>query len=482
MDDDSTNSSVDAPKSWPAVIELESQELALLILYSVVFIVGVTGNVLIIVAACQNARHLPVRNNLLINLCVSDLLVTALSGPISVAVSVHSTPHFAWSCKLLFYAQALPVAASTFSLMMLSLDRYAAVKHPRIFSRLCQRHLAAVMIGVAWLGAGLASTPFACVRTITEEGCTEVWGGLRLVFVLCHTVVVFVVPGVTVAVCHAMVGTRLYRTASSLAAAPVVAAAAACELQLRTLKPRTLLIIAKEQPSKMMPAKTDDNSSEEGALKDMQIAADLASLKEQDAEIERRKRRNSKVTQTLAAQSVRTIRSDRSIVRAHRKMRPARNFSRPIRPPLVKTYSAQSFRSRRRLATMLMALVAVFAACWVPYLTCTIILELLPLHSTAHSLALALLPFFLLLGHAHSAINPVVYWLLNRNFLQKVQRALSFRSCVPLPVRLAQFRIPAMNRNSSTNEAALGAFHPRYTTPRTTPAQRNTRNMHEYVC
>lgn len=120
---------------------------------------------------------------------------------------------------------------------------------------------------------------------------------------------------------------------------------------------------------------------------------------------------------------------------------------------------------------MLMSLVVVFAVCWIPYLACSICIELLPEDTGSRVIAINLFPFALLLGHAHSAFNPVVYWLLNRNFLQKVQRALSFRSCVPHTVKLAQFRMPAaaaamQNRPSSTNEAALGAFHPRYTTPR----------------
>lgn len=474
--------------SWPAPSELESGELALLILYSIVFVVGVTGNILIILAACQNARHLPVRNNLLINLCISDLLVTAISGPISAAMSIQKgSIGLNWLCKTMFYIQSLPVAASTFSLMMLSLDRYAAVKHPRIFSRLCQEHLAAGMIGVVWIGAALVSAPILYVRTIISAEyvgiCEEIWGSgaLRLTYLLCHAFIVFVVPGVTVAVCHASVGSRLYRTASSLASAPIVTAAAACELQLRQLQrpARQMVLIAKEQPSRLIPCpiKTQDeeNSSDEGGLKELQIAADLASLREQDAEIERRKRRNSKIQANLQATHLRAIRSDRTIVRANRRLRPARNLSRPVRPPLVKTYSAQSFRSRRRLATMLMALVAVFAACWIPFLTCSITNELLPDNTSAKEISLLLLPFFLLLGHAHSAINPVVYWLLNRNFLQKVQRALSLRSCVPLPVKLAQFRIPAMNRNSSTNEGALGAFHPKYNTPRANTGHRQVR-------
>jgi hypothetical protein len=122
---------------WPrADDQMPTPEAALLVLYSIVFAVGVSGNLLIIVAACQNSRHLPVRNNLLINLCVSDLLVTSLSGPVSALIALNTNYHeslvasaasitasLQWVCRSVFYIQSMPVAASTFSLMMLSLDR-----------------------------------------------------------------------------------------------------------------------------------------------------------------------------------------------------------------------------------------------------------------------------------------------------------------------------------------------------------------------
>lgn len=122
---------------WPRADEqMPTPEAALLIFYSIVFVVGVSGNLLIIVAACQNSRNLPVRNKLLINLCVSDLLVTSLSGPVSALIALNTNYHeslvasaaaitasLQWVCRSVFYIQSMPVAASTFSLMMLSLDR-----------------------------------------------------------------------------------------------------------------------------------------------------------------------------------------------------------------------------------------------------------------------------------------------------------------------------------------------------------------------
>jgi hypothetical protein len=88
----------------------------------------------------------------------------------------------------------------------------------------------------------------------------------------------------------------------------------------------------------------------------------------------------------------------------------------------------------------------------------------------------AVLPFCLLLGHAHSAINPALYWLLNRQSLQLPGCTGSQHRLLSGKLRL--FRLPDFHRNaaaaapSSTNEAALGPFHPRYVNLRKPQPQR----------
>lgn len=67
-------------------------------------------------------------------------------------------------------------------------------------------------------------------------------------------------------------------------------------------------------------------------------------------------------------------------------------------------------------------------------------------------------------GYAHSFLNPILYWILNHNTLRQSS------SCAPF-LRLAavqrfiriRLRVPtAPPPPSSTNEAALGPFNPRY--------------------
>lgn len=63
--------------------------------------------------------------------------------------------------------QTFPVAASSLCLLMLSLDRYATVKHPR-FTQLRQRqYLPSVLAFVSWFGASVLCIPFLIVYRVT---------------------------------------------------------------------------------------------------------------------------------------------------------------------------------------------------------------------------------------------------------------------------------------------------------------------------
>ncbi|XP_044256671.1 somatostatin receptor type 4 [Tribolium madens] len=103
-----------------------------------------------------------------------------------------------------------------------------------------------------------------------------------------------------------------------------------------------------------------------------------------------------------------------------------------------------TLRSRRRLANSLLWVAIVFAVCWFPYIVCQFCGELGTSPSTTVQ------RYSLLLGHTHSAFSPILYWTLNHQW----------------PQRPCRFRLPVLYRSaSSTNEAALGPFHPRLVRP-----------------
>ena len=74
---------------------------------------------------------------------------------------------------------------------------------------------------------------------------------------------------------------------------------------------------------------------------------------------------------------------------------------------------------RKRVARMLVALIAVFLLCWLPYNICSLSLDVNFDYQDAQ-----IIPFTLWVGHAHSAVNPLLYWFLNKSFRYCMQRAL----------------------------------------------------------
>lgn len=74
--------------------------------------------------------------------------------------------------------QATPVAASTLSFFLLSLDRYATVKHPRLAQLRQRRYLHVSLAIFSWMTSALVSVPFLFVykivaRTVVIKNATH---------------------------------------------------------------------------------------------------------------------------------------------------------------------------------------------------------------------------------------------------------------------------------------------------------------------
>ncbi|XP_017781474.1 PREDICTED: neuropeptide FF receptor 1-like isoform X2 [Nicrophorus vespilloides] len=92
-----------------------------------------------------------------------------------------------------------------------------------------------------------------------------------------------------------------------------------------------------------------------------------------------------------------------------------------VRPPVDDNDSIgteQSFRLRRerkRVAWILLMLVLVFAICWLPYNTMLLIKDIAII-----DMDVTLMQYMLLLGHSNSALNPIIYFTMSRNFRNSV--------------------------------------------------------------
>lgn len=75
-------------------------------------------------------------------------------------------------------------------------------------------------------------------------------------------------------------------------------------------------------------------------------------------------------------------------------------------------------KERRRVAGILLLLALVFFTCWLPY---NIIILLLDTQITRN---IDMLPYMLLLGHFNSALNPIIYCAMSKNFRISVKHLM----------------------------------------------------------
>ncbi|XP_075210826.1 orexin receptor type 2-like [Lycorma delicatula] len=100
-----------------------------------------------------------------------------------------------------------------------------------------------------------------------------------------------------------------------------------------------------------------------------------------------------------------------------------------VQPPFdtnIENRSSQQMRlvrDRRRVARLLVVLAILFAFCWLPYNILQLVFDL-DLSYGAEAKMMRVFPFTLLLGHVNSAINPLLYCFMTKNFRKTIYNLL----------------------------------------------------------
>ncbi|GLV43136.1 uncharacterized protein CBL_14185 [Carabus blaptoides fortunei] len=344
---------------------LSTSEMTMISLYCVVLVVGVLANASLAISVCgqQSSRN---KSPLLLSLCLADLLVCCLSAPITVCFTLLASkpwPFTAPWCKLAFFLQALPVAVSMLSLMLVSIDRYVTVKYPRPVGKYRhRRNIVAAATLCAWLFGVLVTCPLLVVRRVPIRSggrCVEVWNSsdLRSCYVFCRLVLLHVVPCIAVFACH--IGVHAKLTALSL-----TARAAHGELPLPVplfQRPTHVIIVAgmanTAPDGKVMTYQPDgDGSSDAGRLVNKIRNGNTDGRRTTTSSGRKRKKPGNRMR--------RATKSEDEIRDENRKLRPQQHV--PAARPVGST-----LRSRRRLANALVSAAAVFVCCWLPHVVCT---------------------------------------------------------------------------------------------------------------
>uniref|UniRef100_A0A673L9E6 Neuropeptide Y receptor type 1 n=1 Tax=Sinocyclocheilus rhinocerous TaxID=307959 RepID=A0A673L9E6_9TELE len=135
--------------------------------YSAVVLLGVVGNLALILVITRQRELHNVTNVLIANLSVSDLLMSLVCLPFTFIYTFMDHWVFgAVMCKLNSLVQCCSVSVSIFSLVLIAIERHQLILHPRGW-RPSLNH-ACLGISLTWALAALTATPFLLFSRVTD--------------------------------------------------------------------------------------------------------------------------------------------------------------------------------------------------------------------------------------------------------------------------------------------------------------------------
>ncbi|KAI8426552.1 hypothetical protein MSG28_005349 [Choristoneura fumiferana] len=195
-------------------------QVAFSLLYCIIFILGVFGNVLVCFVVFRNRAMQTVTNLFITNLALSDILLCVFAVPLTPLYTFLGRWVFGrLLCHLMPYAQGTSVYISTLTLTSIAVDRFFVIVYPfyprmRLITCIC-------IIITIWISSLLVTCPYGLFMGIqitnNKTYCEESWPSdkFRKVFGVLTSVFQFIIPFLVIAICYTCVSIRLNDRARS---------------------------------------------------------------------------------------------------------------------------------------------------------------------------------------------------------------------------------------------------------------------------
>ncbi|XP_055384825.1 neuropeptide SIFamide receptor-like [Condylostylus longicornis] len=190
--------------------------------YIIIFVAGLIGNCFVIAVIFRAPRMQTVTNFFIVNLAIADILVVIFCLPATLMGNIFVPWVLGWlMCKTVPYIQGVSVAASVYSLIAVSLDRFIAIWWPL---KQMTKGRARFMIFCIWVIALSSTLPWAIFFDLVPAMdsfpqapgmllCIEVWPpGINgnLYFLLANLVACYLLPMVVITLCYALIWIKVW--------------------------------------------------------------------------------------------------------------------------------------------------------------------------------------------------------------------------------------------------------------------------------
>uniref|UniRef100_A0A674D5W5 D(3) dopamine receptor n=1 Tax=Salmo trutta TaxID=8032 RepID=A0A674D5W5_SALTR len=415
--------------------EVDTERNYYAMLYSLLILAIVFGNVLVCLAVVRERSLQTTTNYLVVSLAVADLLVASLVMPWAVYLEVVGG---AWLfsrmyCNVFVTLDVMMCTASILNLCAISIDRYTAVVMPVLYNTThSSRKRVSVMIATVWILAFAVSCPLLFGFNTSDD--PTVCSISNPDFVIYSSVVSFYLPFIVTLLVYIRIYVFLrkrrkriaFRQASSGKVQPGSAQPSAVRTQpygptvtvqmnmeVRPPKAHLLSGCLRRKRPRMAPV--------ENTLLPPVDIQDYCSISHASCchtEHDRAEEEVAKEKESIPVQRSCEVK-ELSNGRIHTVLRPA-----PHSQSLTsqQQHRVRSMQNREKKATQMLAIVlGVFLICWLPFF----VTHILNTHCRTCRIPPELYSAFTWLGYVNSALNPVIYTTFNIEFRRAFIKILS---------------------------------------------------------
>nr|KAG5708305.1 hypothetical protein BaRGS_034336 [Batillaria attramentaria] len=186
--------------------------------YSLIFLLGITGNVLVVFIVLRNKAMQTITNIFITNLAVSDICICLLAVPFTPMSFFFNSWVFGKAlCHLVPMTLCITVYVSTLTSTAIAVDRYFVIVYP--FKPRMKVYMCVLMIIAIWIISISISLPLGIYHKIikddnsTSYSCNEKWprSQARQFFTVTSLVLQYIVPCTIITFCYSMVSLALRR-------------------------------------------------------------------------------------------------------------------------------------------------------------------------------------------------------------------------------------------------------------------------------
>ncbi|KAK3089789.1 hypothetical protein FSP39_006549 [Pinctada imbricata] len=195
--------------------------------YGMIGILGVGGNILVMVAIAMFPRMRSITNVFLLSLASADLLLVLVCVPIKCAAFFSYTWRMgAFLCTFVAFIQNVSMICSVMTLTVMSIERFFAILFPLKARYVCTMRHAKFMICTVWIFSFLMAIPIIFGQQLREVGLKNkaYWCERRFsdhkyhkLYELYMLVIMFIIPVLVMGITYALVCLEIWMVVSKRA-------------------------------------------------------------------------------------------------------------------------------------------------------------------------------------------------------------------------------------------------------------------------